>query len=110
MTDNEIMKAVECCQSQRGCKDCPYDGKCCSDDFLKNHLFTDRDDLTEYYTKKLEIAKSEAIKEFGAIWHKRIDKVRSKLIAEPPLVKTAFEIVIDVTDNLAKEMTEGKEC
>lgn len=68
MTDNEIIKALECCKPKqnRNCGDCPaYDlGNFCAAELRENALdLINRQKKAEI--EKLKSAKSEAIKEFA---------------------------------------------
>lgn len=49
---------------------------------------------------------SEAIKEFGVKWHKKLKTARAKLFEEPRLVRQAFKIASSITDEVIKEFTE----
>lgn len=67
MTDNEIIKALECCKPKqnRNCGDCPaYDlGNFCAAELRENVL--DLINRQKAEIEKLKSAKSEAIKEFA---------------------------------------------
>ena len=90
MTDNEIIKALECC-SRENCFSCPYRGKC----HQGNPMITDSLNLItrqqleieklnkeiqitkDAYTMlqtKIEIIKSEAVKEFADEFERRCIK------------------------------------
>ena len=65
MTDNEIIKALECCNKSdngKGCFECPYRQYC--PDCLRRRN-EDTIDLINRYKEKLKIAKNQAIKEFA---------------------------------------------
>lgn len=63
MTDEEVLRAVECCGTEQ-CSKCPYNGDCCGDDFNENYLAEDvkrvivktKDEAKRYRNK----AKSQA--------------------------------------------------
>ena len=89
MTDNEIIKALECCSQEDMCQSCPY-GAACLDEKYVSVLSKDALDLInrqkaeierlkeeihkghiafqkrgDFYRKEIKSAKSEAIKEFA---------------------------------------------
>ena len=115
MTDNEIIKALECCTQQAGCSGCPFvisdeikyrGGYSCSEALRKNaldlinHQKTEVERLKHRKTElqirnqELQHEKSEAIKEFAG------------------KLKNCFAIsgdyldIINIIDNLVKEMME----
>lgn len=124
MTDNEIIKALECCteESYENCNECPYsiDSERCErmkllEDVLDliNHQKTEierlkkeiqitKDAYTMLQTKN-EIIKSEAVKEFAA----RLKEKSFETIRNYGLTKDVVE-VCDI-DNLVKEMLGEKE-
>lgn len=82
MTDNDIIKALECCMYGHGCEDCHYIGKGFCNDKLKRDALdlinrqqaeSERlqkaikvqDIMIEQQDYKIKSAKSEAIKEFA---------------------------------------------
>lgn len=127
MTDNEIIKALECCNDD-ACKYCPF----CDDDCMQKcrskaiELINSQkaeierlksfENTSHYWYKKagelidnIEIAKSEAIKEF-------VERLKSKIALAIDTYHNSngggyylAEDVIDDIDNLVKEMTEREE-
>ena len=125
MTDNEIIKALECCIEDEDCSHCPSikEMPYCSNDImvgalnlikrqqaeierLKNEIQTTKDAYIMLQTKN-EIIKSEAVKEFE-------DRLKNKIKIEyNPYCKptcdygTGIEIMRYI-DNLVKEMTDNE--
>ena len=110
MTDNEIIKALECC-SDSNCHECPIEG--CTDDIFRNALDLINRQKEKNESLKVDLAKcsirldnlyktadeikSEAIKEFA-------ERLKEKLQWDVEFDnKLVFESDID---NLIKEMTE----
>ena len=118
MTDNEIIKALECCYTSYDCEDCPY---YCSDkdcpDLLMNALDLINRQKAEIeklldYNENLQTAntalsneiletKSEAIKEFAERFVN--EKCAYCTVDTDEMVFFKKDI-----DNLVKEMTEGQ--
>ena len=109
MTDNEIIKALECCTIPRAnCPDCPARIGCndCVDILREETLALIKSQKAEIerlerHTKMHDEIQAEAIKEFAE---------RLKEFQKPVCFDEAF-IAVDVEDidNLVKEMTEGKQ-
>ena len=125
MTDNEIIKALECCTEDEDCTHCPSikEMPYCSNDImvgalnlikrqqadierLKNEIQTTKDAYIMLQTKN-EIIKSKAVKEFE-------DRLKNKIKIEyNPYYKptcdygTGIEIMRYI-DNLVKEMTDNE--
>ena len=116
MTDNEIIKALECCTEDEDYTHCPSikEMPYCSNDImvgalnlikrqqaeierLKNEIQTTKDAYIMLQTKN-EIIKSEAIKEFAV----RLKEKSFETIRNYGLTKDVVE-VCDI-DNLVKEM------
>lgn len=119
MTDNEMIKALECCtdESYENCNECPYsiDTERCErmklledildlinhqkaeTERLKKEIQITKDAYTMLQTKN-EIIKSEAVKEFA----ERLKEKSFKTIRNYGLTKDVVE-VCDI-DNLVKEM------
>lgn len=117
MTDNEIIKALECCtdESYENCNECPYsiDAERCErmkllEDILdlinhqkaeierlKKEIQITKDAYTMLQTKN-EIIKFEAIKEFAERLKRKIDVVYS------------IKNLQDNIDNLAKEIVDNE--
>ena len=113
MNDNDIIKALECCSSEKNsCTECPIDalGYCeCMTPMsinclnLINRLKAEIEELKEAYavyeeTTGLKWVRAEAIKEFA-------ERVKD-IVDEPALIRgRVIDIIIDTIDNLVKEMT-----
>lgn len=119
MTDNEIMKALECCSHRgKGCDDCPVNYKTaefCFEDVMSDalDLINSQKAEIERYLHSIKMlendvqtAKSEAIKEFVEGLKYKADKTRIKNIETEKIVFYMDEFKLD---NLAKEMTEIQE-
>ncbi len=114
MTDNEIIKALECCCVSE-CDECPYDEQTACVEIMKegalalinrqkaeverlnirNKVLTA---ITKNYDWKFAKAKSEAIKEFA-----------ERLKDNYNVIFGRKAVSIAEIDNLLKEMTEEKE-
>lgn len=120
MTDNEIIKALECC-NDGACKYCPF----CDDDCMQKchskviELINSQkaeierlksfENTSHYWYKKagesidnIEVAKSEAIKEFVELLKEKNDNPGKAMF-------DVYEFYGETIDKLVKEMTEGKE-
>ena len=114
MTDNEIIKALGQCETQKTCSDCPYFEKI----GCKKHLYQDAYTLINRQKEEIErlkgwenllksekhsLIKSEAIKEFAK-------RLKNKIITEcNPYGKPTFDYdtsiwIMRYIDNLVKEM------
>ena len=116
MTDNEIIKALECCRKDDNntCYSCPlYKAKYCVAVLQKEILNlinrqqteimeTRRDLLNEIYAleHQLETTKAEAIKEFA---ERLKDKAHLYFLAN-----LFWAVSVDDIDNLVKEMVGGE--
>ena len=129
MTDNEIIKALECCVNNgypTGCQDCPYRGEDCNETLdadaldlinrqkaeierLKNGLA-----ISQKETKRILVTKggrgygktrAEAIKEFA----ERLKEKRRRIADydEAGFSCQIFVVEEDYIDNLVKEMVGG---
>lgn len=111
-TDNEIVKALECCFIHVNCTNCPaaspptegcLSAVCKQAIDLYNRQKAEMERLKEAYalyeeTTGLKWARAEAIKEFG-------ERVKD-LVDNPALIRgRVIDIIIDTIDNLVKEMT-----
>lgn len=121
MTDNEIIKALECCQAGNDynttCKKCPIKSICDDDrpllkmaldlinrqkaeiERLKHHCFGIQNELEAYkdtFNTAIDEAKSEAIKEFA----ERLENDCSDIL------HGAYGVEVREIKNLAKDMTE----
>ena len=128
MTDNEIIKALECCSksvTKKACKNCPFQDKDNVRNFnclnlekytfdLINRQQAEIERLQEerdFYkapsallAKGIDAVKSEAIKEFAERLNGILKKKRKN--EKSVLAKTRYGECILAVDNLAKEMTE----
>lgn len=112
MTDEQIIKALDCCHSELGnmCSICPLfdpDNDYCEDELHKNalNLINRQKAENEWLLQKLQQAKSEAIKEFA----ERLKSISIGLeIGDDKKVKM-MAVSTTAIDKIAKEMTEVKE-
>lgn len=129
MTDNEIIKALECCRDNN-CYEC--ETKNCTSDLLNKSIylinrqkseierlkesgkeavyrFNRVESLYKIKCKELKVAKSEAIKEFAGRLNARIRKdIDEQGMFPLPCTKKAYDTVRVFIKNLLKEMTEEK--
>jgi hypothetical protein len=112
MTDNEIIKALDCCSKMHVCRECVFwemHSAQCVSELLSNTLDlinsqkVEIERLKEAYavyeeTTGLKWARAEAIKEFA----KRLKKEKIK----PEFPWDSFFVTEEAIDNLVKEMTE----
>ena len=104
MTDNEIIKALECCGIlDTQCTSCPYYEKiCCVDADALDLINRQKAEIealqfsVQQLSGFLSSAKAEAIKEFA-------ERVKNECESG------WLEIEESVFDNLVKEMTEGND-
>ena len=114
MTDNEIIKALECCAADINCKECSMD--------LKPNCFSklnkDALDLINRQKAKNESLKVDLAKCSIRLdnLYKTADEIKSEAIKEfAKELKNCFAIsgdyldIINIIDNLVKEMTEVNE-
>ena len=112
MTDNDIIKALECCTQQAGCSGCPFvisdeikyrGGYSCSEALRKNAL--DLINRQQAEIERLEAQHREMSIGMKVLKKKAIEKFAEKL-------KNCFAIsgdyldIINIIDNLVKETTE----
>lgn len=110
-TDDEIIRALECCSGNGNCKDCPYDKTGCEFEKdaldLINRQKAEIERLRKYdeerdirlHARLKENARAEAIKEFAERLKEQAN--RNDLIY--------YRVDDTDIDKLVKEMTEGKE-
>ena len=112
MTDEQIIKALECCRDCK-CKDCPCYNK--ETDGCKELDEQDILDLINRQKSEIERLKDEKLKCFLA-YEKDRKRVKSEAYKEfAERLKTKFHTAMsfsfvhihEVIDNLVKEMTEG---
>lgn len=116
MNDNDIIKALECCNrpaNQTSCDDCPYqfsDEKCSSkliDDAIDliNRQKAENESLGESVRLQAEMlydARAKAIMEFA-------ERLKDAVDEPAEIDGEDIDFIIDIIDSLVKEMTEGKE-
>lgn len=107
MTDNEIIKALECCSSDdANCDDCPANKYCTNDDFCLTGAILDLikrqqaeiERLKRYNTDVAYKHYNDGIKEFAERLKKRLDRKYTIY---------GREYVLRHMRELIKEMTEG---
>lgn len=117
MTDNEIIKALECCSSQGllNCSHCPYDKLCETDDA---QFMLDAIDLIKRQKAEIErfadIGKmyseirKEAIKEFAEKLSKRIQEKAATI--EHPIGRAIFlKELLKIINDLSAEINKNPE-
>ena len=137
MTDNEIIKALECCLSGKdydtACMKCPIEPICESDDILLKYaldlinsqkaeierLKKNIDGLNIFTTNHMKVIRVQAIKEFAERLKSRLanlsvqTKTHGRKTTPNYVDDIANQILHDVVpqeiDNLVKEMTEVQE-
>ena len=119
MTDNEIIKALECCLSGKdydtACMKCPIEPICESDDILLKYALDlinrqkaeieslkHRKTELQIRNQELQHEKSEAIKEFA-------EELKHFIIPQKADGFTREIVLKRDIDNLVKEMTEVNE-
>ena len=123
MTDNEIIKALECCQKVKGyrhipiCNDCPMEETRCAIELPKNALalINRQKAEIEFHRKtiaqnaqtalnvtldEIQKARAEAVKEFA-------ERLKDRTGYIPQHHFTYAEVEYHI-DNLVKEFTEGE--
>lgn len=112
MTDEQIIKALDCCHSELGnmCSICPLfdpDNDYCEDELHKNalNLINRQKAENEWLLQKLQQAKSEAIKEFA---ENLKEEMRLDDDCNYDCAQCHYDCkdYISFIDNLVKEMTE----
>lgn len=113
MTDNEIIKALDCCNNGNCDEDCPFffdRGNCYNlDDYaldLINRLQAEIEKVKPIHNsfeRELECAKQEAIKEF-------VERLKEKKrFAYAHLGKTHYTVYEEDIDELVQEMRKENE-
>ena len=128
MTDNEIIKALECCRANNRCDTCPRLGmNCCMNLLMRNALALINRQKAEIERLENEIAEANSIerknelqaleenKENAKLFLQTIQHARSEAIKEfvhrlKDRVVQKYEYtdirIFEEIDNLVKEMTE----
>ena len=108
MTDNEIIKALECCINGK-CSECPLRAMACSEKvamaFANDLINRQKAEIErlEKHTEMYHELRAEAVKEFA-------EKVKQKTLAmvfSPDVL--SFEDYCECIDNLVKEMVGDTE-
>ena len=128
MTDNDIIKALECCISSENCDICPKYSTTCIDDLMKqaldliNHQKAEIERLTvpkelidddycgvvcEFAEELIEKAKAEAVKEFAEKVKGFMDDV--PMCSEEDFIYVDYFELQDKIDNLVKEVAGDTE-
>ena len=101
MTDNEIIKALECCSTDgRTCEECPYDGQTTNEIFCDEKLQADALELIKTYKECM----AEVIKEFA---EKLKENSGSSVMSDNGVEiysTKQYNINAVTLDNLVKEM------
>lgn len=123
MTENEVIKALECCaywENDKTCEDCPantYDFSCANRmaKYALNFINRRKAEIEQ----EIKEIKSEAIKEFAERLKSKVNDLEFRTKTHRKTVPTKFcddnanwvlhECVPSEIDNLVKEMTEGQE-
>ena len=118
MTDNEIIKALECCKSSNdltACWKCPalkLKDNICGDCSTKisNGIMDATLDLINRQKAEIETAKAKAIREFAEKFKSTLENLEAN--SPNKTYQTAMQDMLDyyvpkIIDNLVKEMTEG---
>ena len=115
MNDNDIIKALECCSSNRvGCPECPaynYGSGQCVDEILQHAIDLINRQRTEierlkageyrYIGETVQNARIEAIEDFA-------EKIKEERLAITNAYLSEFYFY-KVIDRIVKEMTEGEQ-
>ena len=111
MTDNEIIKALECQAVQRVCGDCPLRIRLGKQKEVNERLKSKVEELSELISHKIHIryeeAKVEAIKEFAERVKDFMNDV--PMHSEEDFIYVDYFELRDKIDNLVKEMVGDTE-
>jgi hypothetical protein len=109
-TDEEIIKALECCNDNGGCDNCPFNGAVyedeppCVDKLTEaaRNLINRQKAEVAYWMDAAANAKKEAIKEFA-------EKLKGELTAMQTMSdgKLVFGVSVERIESVVKEMLEG---
>ena len=121
MTDNDIIKALECCSNAEPCSNCPYQKQCDETDLAEIALDLINRQKAEIESlekdskrlKKVQMQLDDAMKMYSTIKAEAIKEFAERLkekwtIASPEPYNTDAVEVLDSIDNLAKEMVGDK--
>ena len=115
MTDNEIIKALECCaKNEWNCDDnCPFFKKCSKTLMAKSSLNIINRQKAEVERLNIEL---QSMRSAANSYKMHYETEKSEAIIEfAEMLKNCFAIsgdyldIINIIDNLVKEMTEVKE-
>lgn len=128
MTDNEIIKAMECCYDGGKCKDCPLNGlkHCGFEEKVLDFVNRQKAEIEKLKEQLADarylntVAESDGIKEFAERLKQsfldldvQINTGKRKTIPVDEYIKLSewllHEVAIQEIDNIVKEMTEEKE-
>ena len=106
MTDNEIIKALECCVNNQYCWLCVLKDR--EDDCY--NILKSAFDLINRQKAEIETAKTKAIKEFAEKFKSTLENLEAN--SPNKTYQTAMQDMLDyyvptIIDDLVKEMTEG---
>ena len=111
MTDNEIIKALECCRDNSRCYTCPRLGmNCCMNLLMRNALDLINSQKAENERLEKELMKCKLEKE---MLYQNVEEIKSEAIKKfAEELKNYFSIsecyldIINIIDNFVKEMME----
>ena len=129
MTDEQIIKALDCCHSEFGnmCSICPLfdpDNDYCEDELHKDalnlinrqkaeleRLKKNIDGLNIFTTNHIKVIRVQAIKEFAERLKIKVKMYNSEGVDEGDLIDDLLTEgeTVEIIDNLVKEMTEAQE-
>lgn len=127
MTDNENIKAFECCHVEDSCLDCnecPIKNKMvdeapCYKCAAEIERLRDRNKFLEIeyknqgnlFWERVQISNLSAIKEFAERLKEKVKMYNSEGVDEGDLIDDILTVgeTIEIIDNLVKEMTEAQE-
>lgn len=106
MTDNEIIKALECCSNAEPCTNCPYQKQCDETDLAEIAL-----DLINRQKAEIERLEKGSLKEAMTFNSKTIANIKVEAVKEfaEELIRRLYlkGDMVEEINNLVKEM-EGK--
>ena len=109
MTDNEIIKALECCSTESVCDNCPYGGGCINQN--NNTHFMAKDALALINRQKAEIERLEFDNVHWNDWEVKCRAINEFAEKLPEIIPhfddghTTMECVVRAVKNLVKELT-----
>lgn len=97
MTEEQIVKALECCVFKAKCEECPYEARCWDLSKDAAAIIKRQKAEIERLTEQLNTARADAVREFA---------VRIK--AHTHHLFSGVDVGIIVDELVAQEMTEGE--